>query len=252
MMHNSLKCRRIVSFKIHTEEFLHVGDVKGMTIGEVDLPIIKVNSKPIIPGSSIKGAVRAEFGRVLSALPSDKLQSLIGYSLVETPKYFDENGTKIEKSKYFSKRSSSEIVSLIKQSFENPSIGILDLLFGSEFFASPTIFTDATTEVVSTAERYHVKIDQNLDSAQSGQLVDIEAVDPGVTFTFKIIYNSLKYTEKEQGDNPVDKAFTLLVNYLNGREMLLGGWKSRGYGLVKLEKENDTTLNMDKLVGVSQ
>jgi len=241
LLHSSLNYRRIVKFTIEPEEFVHVGYTRGLELGEVDLPIIKVNGKPIIPGSSLKGAIRNEFTRVLSSLPSEKLMEMFGY-----PKLITDNIQEILKNS-----DSKDIVNKIIESIKNPqgaTIGLLDLLFGSEIFASPTIFTDAfpieEKEEYSTI-RYHVRIDINKDAAMRGALVIMEALNPDVKFEFRIIYNSLDYGVKQ---SPVDKTFDYLVKFLDGREMLIGGWKSRGYGLVKIVKKEDKVLKIEDLL----
>jgi len=242
LFHSSLKYRRIAQFLIQPEEFLHIGHARGLELERADLPIIKVNNKPIIPGSSLKGAIRNEFARVLSGLPQEKRASLLGYTRLFT-----------EKQDIMKNYESKQIVDEIKKSLSDPNsqtIGLIDLLFGSEIFASPTVFTDAlpieVKEEYSTI-RYHVRIDIDTDAVKKGNLVEIEAVNPHVVFEFKIIYNSLDYGIKE---NPVDKAFDHLIKFLNNREMLLGGWRSRGYGLVKLSLKKDDTLGLGNLLQV--
>ena len=244
MLHSSLNYKRVVKFLIEPEEFVHVGHAKGLELGGADLPIIKVDGKPIIPGSSIKGCVRNEFTRVLTALPQAKLMSMFGY-----PKLLTDNVQEILK-----KYDSKEIANKIKEGMKDPNnatIGLLDLLFGSEVFASPTIFTDALPveeKEEYTTIRYHVRIDIDKDVAMRGNLVEIEATNPDVKFEFRVIYNSLDYGVK---DSPVDKAFDYLIKFLDGKEILIGGWKSRGYGLVKLIKKEDITLKVEDLLGVS-
>ncbi|AEE93258.1 CRISPR-associated RAMP-motif protein, Csm3 [Acidianus hospitalis W1] len=240
-LHSSLKYKRIVTFEIEPEEFLHIGDTKGLQIGGADLPIIKIGNKPIIPGSSLKGAIRNEFSRTVSGLSENKLKQLFGYT-----KLFTDNIQDILK-----EQDTRQIAEMIKNSLngKDSKIGLLDLLFGSEIFASPTIFTDGlpvtqTEEYVT--DRYHVRIDQDRDVAKKGNLVDVEAVYPKIKFEFKIIYNSLNYNTTDP--SPVDKAFDYLVKFLDKSEILLGGWKSRGYGLVKLTKKNDETINLDNLL----
>ncbi|QGA53956.1 hypothetical protein GFS03_04870 [Sulfolobus sp. E5-1-F] len=251
LLHASLNYRRVVSFEMHTIEFLRVGESKVIDIGSPDLPILKIKEqkggsiryKPIIPGSSIKGAVRSEYSRVLSGLPEDTLKSLFGYSKLFTEKDLKSN------------YDSYEIFNIIVNSMtnkENNEVGLLDLLFGSDFFASPTIFTDAIVSNEAEeyiGERYHIRIDVDRDAVMENSLLNVEAVYPGTRFTFKIIYNSLDFGVKDE--SPVDKAFNVLVSsFLDNREMFLGGFKSRGYGLVRLKKIDDRKFTPEELVGV--
>ncbi|AWR98080.2 hypothetical protein DFR86_11400 [Acidianus sulfidivorans JP7] len=246
MLHNSLKYRQIVSFKIETLEFLHVGETKAIGIESADLPIMKITEngkfKPIIPGSSIKGAIRNEYSRVLSSLSSQKLKELFNYTKLFT----DEN---------LKEETSEKIREIILNSIKNEGkVGLLDLLFGSEFFASPTIFTDAHIQnnlEEYVTERYHIRIDPDRDAVMKNALVEVEAAYPGLEFAFKIIYNSLDFGLGNV-ETPVDKAFNNLIEFLDGREMFLGGFKSRGYGLVRLKKENDLLLKVEDLIGGSK
>ncbi|WP_160164891.1 RAMP superfamily CRISPR-associated protein [Candidatus Acidianus copahuensis] len=239
--------RTILDIQFETKEYLHLGETKGLDISESDLPVIKLpNDKPLpfIPGSSIKGVIRAEYGRLLRGLSGNDLAKLIGYKKVDTDDTTKKNFLTLDTTKV-----SEYVLENIRK--QGTNVGILDLLFGSEFFASPTVFSDAKLSSKEEREfirnRTHVSIDVNTDSSKPGAKIDLEAVEPETTFTGKIIYSSLDYGV--ESPSPVDKAFDIMKGWLSDLELLLGGWKSRGYGLVEVKVIKESKLTPQEIVG---
>lgn len=244
-LHLKVNYRTILEIQFVTKEYLHLGESKNIDIHGPDYPIIKLsNGKPFIPGSSIKGAIRAEYGRLLRGLSANDLTKLIGYKKVDT-----DDDAKKDLLDMDTAKVSEYIINNIRS--QGTKIGMLDLLFGFEFFASPTVFSDAKLATQDERElirnRTHVSIDVNTDSAKQHAKLDLEAVEPDTTFVGKIIYTSLDYGVNPP--SPVDKAFDVMKGWLNGLELLVGGWKSRGYGLVEVKVMREKKLTPQEIIG---
>ncbi len=237
LLHNSLKRRTIVQLEIEPLESVRVGGERSTEMSAVDLPIVKyADGRPFIPGSSLKGMFRAEFTRVLNGMESSRVKGIIGMSRVE--------GDTSEIQELQRKYTTKELVRYVIDSAKGDDsgvLGVVDLLFGCPIFASPTVFTDALPVdweklrregVESVRTRTHVFIDLDSDVAKERHLVEVESVDPILKFRGKVIYNSLNYGG--QGDSVVDRAFNAFLQLFQGREVLIGGWRSRGYGLSRV------------------
>ncbi|BBG24979.1 hypothetical protein IC006_2313 [Sulfuracidifex tepidarius] len=222
-LHAAIKYREVVEFQLESKEFLRVGGVPGADIAEPDLPVIKgADGKPFIPGSSIKGVIRAEYTRMLSSIPPQKLKEIIG---IEKAVGKEEEIIELQKEK-----DTNSLLVEVEKSIngdKDAKLGVIDLLFGSHFFASPLLFTDAQVDNGAVKSRFHVSIDLDREVAKTGALVELEAVEPGSKFIGKMIYNSIDTGNSSQ----IDRAFEILKSTLNKTEIFIGGWRSRGYGL---------------------
>jgi len=222
-LHSRLKRRIVIDCMIETMEPLHVGKGKETpTVSEVDLPVIvDSNKNPIIPGSSIRGVLRAHVTRLLSSLDETILQQEFNVVKVKaTEKEIDE---------FQAARSQEEKMKLFSE-----KLGVIDKLFGASGYASPLRMTDAKpTKGIELIERTHVRIDNDLDRAVEGGLFDVQSVPEEQQFEFKIVFDELN----DHVTLDVSKVFyKLFLNQLvDGLEMFLGGMKSRGYGLSKIK-----------------
>jgi len=223
-LHSKLKRRVIVDCIIQTNEPLHVGvGRETISVSEVDLPTMKdTKDKPIIPGSSIKGALRAHVSRLLWSLDESQRENLFGVRKVEATQ---------EELKNFQSGDTEE-----KKRLFDTVLGVVDKLFGAMGYASPLRVTDAklksrsgTVDTEDTIERTHVRIDNDLDRAAGQALFDVQAVPEDRQFSFKLIYNEFDDTVTQDANKVF---YEMLLKQLgNGLEMFLGGMKSRGYGL---------------------
>ncbi|MEM0203759.1 MAG: RAMP superfamily CRISPR-associated protein [Archaeoglobaceae archaeon] len=211
-MHEALKNRYVLECTIETLSPLHIGSEKALGFG-IDNPIVKVkrNGKelPVIPGSSIKGVLRAHFYRLAHSGAFSKL----GFfkALEEELEEFEEK---------FSKKKEEEKLKELK------NIGTLEKLFGISGLASPLKITDAEPLEFSIGTRTHVKIDPEKDRAEKGKLFTVEYVEG--KFKFKIVFDELKSDYDDVNDFFREIFYRSLKN---GLEIHFGGMKSRGYGL---------------------
>ncbi|MFN3384497.1 MAG: RAMP superfamily CRISPR-associated protein [Archaeoglobaceae archaeon] len=218
-MHEALKNRYVLECTIETISPLHVGSEKTLGFG-VDNPILKVkrNGKelPVIPGSSIKGVLRAHFYRLANSGALGKF----GFF-----KFLEGDLENFERE--FSKKKENEKLEEFKK------IGTLEKLFGISGLASPLKITDAEPLEYTVGTRTHVKIDPEKDRVEKGKLFTVEYVEG--KFKFKIVFDELKNDYDD-----VNEFFREIFykSLKNGLEIHFGGMKSRGYGLcsIKVEK----------------
>lgn len=219
-MHEALKARYVLECVIKTLSPLHIGAEKALGFG-TDNPIVKVRRNgedvPVIPGSSIRGVLRAHFYRLANSGVFKKSE----FRVLE----IDLN----EFEREFAKCSEIEKIDKVKN-----ELGTLEKFFGISGLASPLKITDAEpiNKDYKIETRTHVKIDPKKDRAEKGKLFSVEFVEG--SFKFKMVFDEL---EKDYED--VNKFFheVFLKTLKNGLEIHLGGMKSRGYGYCSLKLE---------------
>ncbi len=218
-MQEALKNRYVLLCSLKTLSPLHIGSEKALGFG-VDNPIIKMRRDgkeiPVVPGSSIKGVLRAHFYRLANSGVFEKL----GFRV------FKGNLEKFERE--FSSSSEEEK----KEKFKE--LGTLEKFFGISGLASPLRITDAEPENGNwqLGTRTHVKIDPKTDRAEKGRLFTVEFVEG--LFKFKIVFDELA-SDYDDVNRFFHEFFYPLLK--NGIELHFGGMKSRGYGLCELKIE---------------
>jgi len=234
----NLKSRIIANCKIELFEPLHVGKGRDPANSSILQMIKDASGRPLIPGSTIRGCLRALLTRLLSPLEGKPIG--IG-------------GQTITIHKVACPKIEEKEIDLEQGGSSTP--GAIDLLFGftskKQSFASPLKITDAEIHRESVSySRTHVSIDLDRDAAKRGMLVTVESVPGGTrdsptTFKFKIIYDYLD----DQAMVEAHKVFLILINMLNkGIDTFIGGWKSRGYGHVLIKIEEMYEHPIDKIV----
>jgi len=214
---------------------IHIGAEREITLGKVDNPFIKINDQPIIPGSSIKGTLRAYLTRLINSLDinenDNKLNEL---GLKKTSSDFNE--TEFQKIINTEKK-----IDMIKN-----KLGSVDKLFGISGLASPVFITSAIPlNKIDLNVRAHIKIDINTDRTKKGNLFYVESIPPNektkdVKLLFQIIFDVPSdqeiYSDAIQLFNYFEKMITPNHNNPNndGLELFIGGMRSRGYGYIKI------------------
>jgi len=226
-LHDKLSRRIVVECVIESRGPIHVGVGKETSsVSAVDMPIVvDGNRVPVVPGSSIRGALRAHVTRLLSSLDESTLKSLFGTKKIEA--------TEDDIRKFLEAESIDEKMDIFCESF-----GVVAKLFGVSGYASPLRLTDATLigEKTKPIERTHVRIDNDLDRAVEGGLFDVEAVPENRKFKFKIIFDELSNPVMKDANKVFYKVLLKSIGD-GGLEMFLGGMKSRGYGLCVIKAE---------------
>jgi CRISPR-associated RAMP protein (TIGR02581 family) len=192
--------------------------VTGMRVGmsaesamptATDLPVIKdANGRPFIPGSSLRGAVRAHIERIVRAFEPSVGNGKGALDPIDVRKYNSLYDGKSE-----------------EQIFEVSSR--VDQVFGSPKLASRVRFTDLPllTEGAEPELRDSVAIDREKESVANKY--DFEAMPAGVRFGLEIVAENLD--DHELG------LLLLGVRELERGNIRIGGFKGRGLGVVLLE-----------------
>ncbi|MCU0544433.1 MAG: CRISPR-associated RAMP protein Csx7 [Oscillatoriaceae cyanobacterium Prado104] len=188
-----------------------------------DLPVIKdALGRPLIPGSSFKGALRSRLESFLRGIVgSDR-------KLVANPAIEDEWSI------------TSQEMKKIKENFQDDRAltaeilkhtDLVSHLFGSPWIASKFQVRDLT--VIPDAwfgqyqERDGVAIDRDTETAADGKLYDFQVVPAGTPFEFKAIVENAEPWELG--------LLTIGLHQFETEQIPLGGGRSRGLGVVKLE-----------------
>jgi CRISPR-associated RAMP protein (TIGR02581 family) len=174
-----------------------------------DLPVIKdANGRPFIPGSSLRGAVRAHIERIVRAFEPSVGNGKGALDPIDVRKYNSLYDGKSE-----------------EQIFEVSSR--VDQVFGSPKLASRVRFTDLPllTDGAEPELRDSVAIDREKESVANKY--DFEAMPAGVRFGLEIVAENLD--DAELG------LLLLGVRELERGNIRIGGFKGRGLGVVKLE-----------------
>lgn len=170
----------------------------------VDTAVYRVNGKPCIPGSSLKGVCRslAESIAISKGLP------------VHSP--WDKEAEQEAKSGKFC-----------------PICGI----FGSTELASHIRIYDAYPEdEARTFTKTGVSIDRDFGAARPGLLFTEELVVPNTVWSFRMDVLNIKFLPEPDKDDTRADILRKLLDYLLEMGISVGARKGVGCGLVKLKK----------------
>lgn len=185
-----------------------------------DLPVIKdALGRPLIPGSSFKGALRSRLESFLRSIDPNLAEDPANYTSTTR-----NNQVKDLKEKH--KNNDFELTQQL--------IGITDdigSLFGTPWMASKFQVRDLTVQPDAWFGQYQerdgVAIDRDTETAADGKLYDFQVVPAGTPFDFKAVVEN---AEKWQLG-----LLTIGLHQFETEQILLGGGRSRGLGVVKLD-----------------
>lgn len=201
MVFEKLEKRIILTGTIEAVTPLHIGSGRSeVEVGEVDLPVLTApDGQPYIPGSSLKGRVRAEAESIARQKRMD---------VCKPPDVRNMCG---------SKKSSVDELCICCRIFGTA---------GNISVASKVKFRDAYPlgKVETLLERTGIAIDRDTKTVAKGALYTIQAVPAGVRFKLEIVAENLS-----------DEELKLLKAALKSVEDSdLGGSSTRGFGKVKI------------------
>ncbi len=205
-----------------------------------DLPVIKdALGRPLIPGASFKGALRSRLESFLRGIVgSDR-------SLVANPGIEQEWSITATEMKTLKEQNATD------EALTNAILQQTDLishLFGSPWIASKFQVRDLTVLPENWFGQYQerdgVAIDRDTETAADGKLYDYQVVPAGTQFEFKAVVENAE--EWELG------LLTIGLHQFETEQIPLGGGRSRGLGVVKLEIDQmnwiDVNNNPEKLI----
>lgn len=226
-----LRLYEISAYLVNVEP-LRVGRGRGRGLAELsDLPVIKVRIKdkdvPFIPGSSLKGSFRSEAIR-LAAMKGVLMCSGLSRQTCLDRVWGEEKGTDILE-RLLREHKLEEAKKLF---WENACLGCK--IFGAPGVAGKVTFSDAYPvseegEILpfSIGVKPGIAIDRRTGAVYRGALFDVEFIEPGARFKFLMRVTNLP-------NYAMGILASILFN-LNEGIVKLGGFKTRGFGRVKVE-----------------
>lgn len=185
--------------------------------------------QPLIPGSSFKGALRSRLESFLRGILGNNRK------LVSNPAVNEEWSLTYQELSEFKEKTLKNIKQEEKEEHLNEFIfsntDLISHLFGSPWIASKFQVRDLTVLpdywFGQYQERDGVAIDRDTETAAEGKLYDYQVVPAGTPFEFKAVV-----------ENAEDWELGLLMiglHQFETEQIPLGGGRSRGLGVVKLE-----------------
>ncbi len=236
--------RTILRAELELQTALSVGSRTSLEPTGSDLPVIRsADGAPFIPGSSLKGVVRAETERILRAA---KLPGLRACDPFAQP-CVDRNKKEALLRQAMQKGEREQEVEFTRLIWQNSCA--VCRLFGSPWLASRLLFKDASLIngddlPIVTQVRDGVGIDRDTGAAADGLKYDYEVVVPGTRFAVEILAENLE--EWEMG------LLLAMLRPLQEGLLPLGGKSSRGPGWGKLRgltlQRVDTANLLDYLI----
>jgi CRISPR-associated protein Csm3 len=220
---------RVLTFHISilNEEPLRIGVGRGVPLSPTDLPVITIRLPegefPYIPGSSLKGTFRSTAEYICRSVGFKVCQAGACSSMFLDEERGIRYGDRLDEL-LREEGKEKEVLELLSR------YCLICKLFGSSGFSSHVHFEDAyPLESVSRGIKAGIAINRRSGAVQRGALYQVEFVNPGHKFRGGIIMK-----------NVPNYGLGLLVQvleYLNEGIIRLGGFKSRGFGKVKVKVE---------------
>ncbi|MDZ8108248.1 MAG: CRISPR-associated RAMP protein Csx7 [Nostoc sp. DedQUE12a] len=198
-----------------------------------DLPVIKDSlGNPLIPGSSFKGAMRSRLESFLRGIVGNNRK------LVANPAIEDEWSITSQEMKQL-KDAYNDDQALTKEILKHTDLP--SHLFGSPWIASKFQVRDLTVVRDSWFGQYQerdgVAIDRDTETAADGKLYDFQVVPAATQFEFKAVVENAE---------PWELGLLMIgLHQFETEQIPLGGGRSRGLGVVKLDINTMRWIDVD-------
>jgi CRISPR-associated RAMP protein (TIGR02581 family) len=236
-MFDTFKNRLEITGVLTTKTALRISAGRSSEPIGSDLPVIKDSlGNPLIPGSSFKGAMRSRLESFLRGINPD----LAANPAIEEEWSITSQEMKQLKDTYDDDQLLTE--KIIKQT------DLTSLIFGSPWIASKFQVRDLTvirdTWFGQYQERDGVAIDRDTETAADGKLYDFQVVPAATQFEFKAVVENAE---------PWELGLLMIgLHQFETEQIPLGGGRSRGLGVVKLDIDKmhwlDVNNNPKKLL----
>ncbi|WP_193196852.1 CRISPR-associated RAMP protein Csx7 [Nostoc sp. MG11] len=232
-MFDIFKNRLEITGKLTTITALRISAGRSSEPIGSDLPVIKdALGNPLIPGSSFKGALRSRLESFLRGIVGNN-RKLVANPAIENEWSITSQEMKLLKENYDNDEALTR--EIIKQT------DLVSFLFGSPWIASKFQVRDLT--VVSDTwfgqyqERDGVAIDRDTETAADNKLYDFQVVPASTQFDFKAVVENAE---------PWELGLLMIgLHQFETEQIPLGGGRSRGLGVVKLEIEKMYWLDVN-------
>lgn len=213
---------------------LRVGSGKSAEISASDQPVIRDGrGRPFLPGSSLKGALRAGLERVIRGLPSNT--ALRACDPLDSREHSEACGERLKR--WINDEARKSLKAEDARAYDAQLLAqvcrevcTVCALFGSPYLAGRIFIRDLTLSDgqgrVAAEVRDGVGLNRDLRNAQPGIKYDFEALRPGTAFDLELLLENA---------SDVHYALTLkALQLLHEGHILIGGMTSRGLGRVEL------------------
>lgn len=223
---------------------LRIGTGNSSEATDPDQPVLKdVLGRPVIPGASLKGALRSYLESILRAAQINSGRNLVCDLLQFASnrdagsEYADKDQNKDDHSCIIHYAKSFDPEKKVKDIADEEIIQntcVMCRLFGSPYVASRIYCSDLSVDENTWSGRYMIRdgvaIDRDTNTAADKRKYDFEVVPSGTRFKLRL--------QVDNGD-PTDIGFVLLlIHALETQQILIGGARSRGLGWCTLENTN--------------
>ncbi|NJO43571.1 MAG: CRISPR-associated RAMP protein [Cyanobacteria bacterium RU_5_0] len=202
---------------------MRIGSSKSSEPIGTDLPVMKdALGRPIIPGSSFKGALRSRLESFLRA---------INDQYARDPSTYEDENEQIKALKKQYLENAKDDAGFTRAILSNPKLtDPISCVFGSPWFAGKfqmrdlSVFPEAWFGQYQ--ERNGVAIDRDTETASGGKLYDFQVVPADTPFQFQAVIENA--TNWELG------LLMIGLSQFEQGQIPLGGGRSRGLGVVEL------------------
>lgn len=215
---------------------LRIGAGRDSDVVGNDLPVLRdVVGRPLIPGASLKGALRAQAEGLIRTVAPEQVRDF-----VETEKF---QATEIEALKNDEDFQGNDRA-LSNAIWEHSNL--IDMTFGAPWVAGRLFLKDALVDEQFWYQQFEVRngvaINRDTETVEGGMLYDYEVVPAGTRFDFELVL--------EQAEAWQQGMLLLLLKPWERGEMRVGGFRSRGLGHVRLENVTRTYATMQSVEDV--
>jgi len=237
---STFSSRLYVTGALETLTPLRIGTGQSSNVTDPDQPVIKdVLGNPVIPGASLKGALRSHIESLLRALPTNTQYNLTCDLLADKPCISDTNAEAYRDPKQYTpdQRDTEFLVHSCR----------VCRLFGSNYVAAKMALRDLAVIPEHWGNRYLIRdgvaIDRDKGIAAYQKKYTLEAVPAATRFEF--------HMQVDNGDDADLGLAMLAVRALKSSHILLGGGRSRGLGWCMLRDVSMVLHNnaLDFLLG---
>lgn len=232
-MFDVFKNRLELTGTLTTITALRIGQGRSaLPIGS-DLPVLKdAFGRPLIPGSSFKGAMRSRLESFFRGIDPGLARSpseLVSQSLTEEvqalKETYPDNDLALTKAL---NRMTDEVSKVFGSPWQASKLHIRDLV------VKPETWFD------QYQERDGVSIDRDTETALDGRLYNFQVVPAGVEFEFRAIFENADDTVEglEEAVGYWELGMLMVgLQQFKMQQIPLGGGRSRGLGVVELDVE---------------
>jgi len=255
---SKLISRAILELYFIAKTPVHVGSEQEGTLNLIIRFPVDGKLVPIIPSNSLKGTLRLLATKISKSINfNQNTKKILELHKKDThiPKFSNVN----EKNSFINSYESisrdflkNNNILTERQISELSKEDLIDLylslncpicsLFGSKNLAGKINISDAIPTRLSTFTTYtSVSISRKTLTVdqEKGALFTVESIGPGTIFEVKIIADNVLPRSNDA------RLFSSLLGYLKEKGLVVGGMKSKGYGLLELNQHESKVISLN-------